>query len=131
MGGAASASKFTPETLTAEAIVSHLLSSLPPVFHAYKNLFVDNGVDGHVLFSLKEDEYKPFLAELGVTSIVHQAKLITEFTRLKKEFTAAGGQLAPPAPHQHEKFSTAPEYFVFGGHEGEGEGACFVNDATN
>ena len=49
----------------------------------YKDSFIENGIDGHLLLSLDDEALVEILKEIGVSSILHQRKLHSELNKMK------------------------------------------------
>jgi len=61
--------------------ISHL--SPQPTYELYREIFINNNVDGKKLSEVEDDEMIPFLDSIGVTDIVHQTIIAMEINKFK------------------------------------------------
>ena len=118
MGGGSSALSLKIENITSQDL-GELMMSLPAAYHGYKKCFLDNGIDGKTLKSIKKEKMDIFLEDLGISNTAHQLKLIAEFDILRSSSVSISNiysnyQSSVIDSSCVENFSTATEYFVFG-----------------
>jgi hypothetical protein len=61
--------------------ISHL--SPQPTYELYREIFINNKVDGKKLSEVEDDEMIPFLDSIGVTDVVHQTIIAMEINKFK------------------------------------------------
>jgi hypothetical protein len=67
-------------------VVSEYISQLSPqpTYFQYRDIFINNKVDGRRLSEVEDDEMIPFLDSIGITDIVHQKSLMKEIVKVKR-----------------------------------------------
>ena len=67
-------------------VVSEYISQLSPqpTYCQYREIFINNKVDGKKLSEVEDDEMIPFLDSIGVTDVVHQKLMLKEIIKVKQ-----------------------------------------------
>ena len=82
MGSGASVESTTRLSIV-DLTAEDCISSLGNAYTGYREKIVDNGFDGKTIKDLDDDGMMDYFTEMGITSKIHQKRILKEFNLLK------------------------------------------------
>ena len=77
---------LTLDKLTVDVVAEYISQLSPqPTYEQYRDVFINNNVDGKRLSELDDDHLNEYLDSIGVTDIVHQTIIGMEIKKLKSK----------------------------------------------
>ena len=95
-------SDLSIDRLSVDMIAEYITHLSPqPTYELYREIFINNKIDGKKLSEVEDDEMIPFLDSIGVTDVVHQTIIAMEINKFKTRMKPSNSI----TDHYHHQFS--------------------------